>query len=150
LVFWLVRGIAEEKGEFLRDRLIKEQDSRARGCRDDRLFQISFSVSTAQSSPAQRSAFSILLIIQVFAKALEAGAKVLVTNENAGAISLLANEFWMVDLLSECSALQAVSIPEFVTTISERVSKLEHQLSSQAVFASTADQISYKLSQLLR
>jgi hypothetical protein len=29
--FWLVGDIAEEKGEFLRDRLIQEHDSRVRG-----------------------------------------------------------------------------------------------------------------------
>jgi methyl-accepting chemotaxis protein len=77
-----------------------------------------------------------------FAKALEAGTKVSVTKENVDAISLLAKEFWLEDLVSQCSDLQPVSVPEFVTALSERISQLEHQMSSQALFASMVDQIS--------
>jgi uncharacterized coiled-coil protein SlyX len=70
-------------------------------------------------------------IFGLFVKALETGGKVRVTRENAGSISLLAKEFWLDDLLSECSALQMNSAPELVAALSERISKLEHQLSSQ-------------------
>jgi uncharacterized coiled-coil protein SlyX len=64
-------------------------------------------------------------------KALETGTKVAVTKENAGEISLLAREFWLDDLLSECSALQIASVPELIVTLSARISKLEDQISSQ-------------------
>jgi hypothetical protein len=50
--------------------------------------------------------------------------KVPVTKENAGAISLLAKEFWLEDLVSECSSLEAVPEPEFVIALSQRISKL--------------------------
>jgi PHD/YefM family antitoxin component YafN of YafNO toxin-antitoxin module len=69
-------------------------------------------------------------IFELFVKALGTGEKVSVTKENAGAVSLLAKEFWLDDLLSECSALQMASLPELVAALSERISKLEHQLSS--------------------
>jgi hypothetical protein len=71
-----------------------------------------------------------LKTFEIFVDALETGTKVAVTKENVGAISLLAKEFWLEDLLSECSALQAPSIPELITYLSERISKLEHQISS--------------------
>jgi hypothetical protein len=70
-------------------------------------------------------------VFEIFVAALETGTKVVVTKENAGAISLLATEFWLADLLSECSALQAASNPELIATLSQRISKLEHEMSSQ-------------------
>jgi hypothetical protein len=68
-------------------------------------------------------------IFEVFARSPETGTKVAVTKENAGAILLLAKEFWLEDLLSECSALQIASVPELITALSERITKLEHQMS---------------------
>jgi hypothetical protein len=70
-------------------------------------------------------------IFEVFVEALGTGAKIRITKENAGAISLLAKEFWLEDLFSECSALQINSTPELIAALSERISKLEHRLSSQ-------------------
>jgi uncharacterized coiled-coil protein SlyX len=72
-----------------------------------------------------------LEIFEVFARSLVAGTKVSLTKENARAISLLAKEFWLEDLLSECSALQIASVPELIAALSERISKLECQISSQ-------------------
>jgi hypothetical protein len=51
-------------------------------------------------------------IFDVFARSVETGTKVAVPKENAGALSLLAKEFWLADLLSDCSALQQASVPE--------------------------------------
>jgi TPR repeat protein len=59
-----------------------------------------------------------LVIFDVFVKALGTGGKVPVTKEDARAISLLAKEFWLEDLLSECSALQISSIIEWRVTLS--------------------------------
>jgi uncharacterized coiled-coil protein SlyX len=70
-------------------------------------------------------------IFQVFAEALKTGTQVPVTKETADAISLLAKEFWLEDLLSECSAIQMASKPDIIASLSERISKLEHQMSSQ-------------------
>jgi uncharacterized coiled-coil protein SlyX len=70
-------------------------------------------------------------IFEVFVDSLKTGTKVSVTKENAGAISVLAKEFWLEDLLSECSALQMASLPEIVSALSERISQLEDQISSQ-------------------
>jgi uncharacterized coiled-coil protein SlyX len=72
-----------------------------------------------------------LELFEVFVEALKTGTKVPVTKDNVGAISLLAKEFWLEDLLSECSALQIASTPELIAALSERISKLEHQISSQ-------------------
>jgi hypothetical protein len=58
-------------------------------------------------------------VFELFVKALETGEKVPVTKENAGSISLLAKEFWLEDLLSECSALQMVSIPKLIADLSQ-------------------------------
>jgi uncharacterized coiled-coil protein SlyX len=70
-------------------------------------------------------------IFELFVDSLKTGTKIAVTKENAGAISLLAKEFWLGDLLSECSALQIASVPEQIAVLSERISKLELQISSQ-------------------
>jgi uncharacterized coiled-coil protein SlyX len=70
-------------------------------------------------------------VFELFMKALETGGKVPITKENAGSISLLAKEFWLDDLLSECSTLQMTSTPELITALSERISKLERQMTSQ-------------------
>jgi hypothetical protein len=56
-------------------------------------------------------------IFEIFVKALETGGKVPVTKQNAGAISLLAKEFWLDELLSECSALQTVSPSDQITVL---------------------------------
>jgi uncharacterized coiled-coil protein SlyX len=70
-------------------------------------------------------------IFEVFVGSLETGTKVEVTKENVKAISLLAKEFWLEDLLTECSDLQIGSSPEIIAALSDRISKLEHQISSQ-------------------
>jgi uncharacterized coiled-coil protein SlyX len=70
-------------------------------------------------------------VFEVFARSLETGTKVAVTKENASAISILAKEFWLEDLLSECFALPIAPTSELMAALSERISKLEHQMSSQ-------------------
>jgi hypothetical protein len=76
-------------------------------------------------------------MFDLFVKALETGTKVPVTKDNAGAISLLAKGSWLEDLLSESSALQVASNPELITVLSDRVTKLEHQLYSQPLLILT-------------
>jgi hypothetical protein len=51
-------------------------------------------------------------VFEVFARSVETETTVAVTKENAGALSLFAKEFWLEDLLSDCSALQIASVPE--------------------------------------
>jgi uncharacterized coiled-coil protein SlyX len=70
-------------------------------------------------------------IFEVFVESLKTGRKVAVTRENAGAIFRLAKEFWLEDLLSECSDPAIASTPEVIAALSERISKLERQISSQ-------------------
>jgi uncharacterized coiled-coil protein SlyX len=70
-------------------------------------------------------------VFHVFVDSLKTGTKVSVTKDNASAISLLAKEFWLEDLLSECSALQIASVPELIASLSGRISHLEDQVSSQ-------------------
>jgi hypothetical protein len=78
-----------------------------------------------------------LNIFQSFVKALETGTKISVIKENASAVSLLAKEFWLVDLVSESPGLQAVPNPEFMITLYASTSnvspKLEHQMSTQVL-----------------
>jgi hypothetical protein len=71
-------------------------------------------------------------IFKIFVNALATGTKVPVTKENSGSISLLAKEFWLEDLLAECSALQVDSAAELIAALPERITELEHQISSQA------------------
>jgi uncharacterized coiled-coil protein SlyX len=93
------------------------------------LFEHQRSLFDATSYEVQSSV--PLGIFELFVDSLKTGTKVVITMENAGAISLLAKEFWLSDLLSECSALQTASVPELLAVLSERISKLEHQISSQ-------------------
>jgi small GTP-binding protein len=72
-----------------------------------------------------------LEIFEVFVKALETGRKIPITKENASTILILAREFWVEDLVCECSALEAVLDSDRITTLSERISTLENQISSQ-------------------
>jgi hypothetical protein len=67
-------------------------------------------------------------IFKVFVKSLETGTKITVTKANASELSLLAQEFWLDGLLSECSAVLAVSASEFITTLFNRISKLENKV----------------------
>jgi hypothetical protein len=62
-------------------------------------------------------------------KALETGGKVPVTKETARAIYVLTKEYWIDELVSEFSALQAASAAELIAALSDRIIKLEHQLS---------------------
>jgi hypothetical protein len=52
----------------------------------------------------------------------------------ASSISVLAKEFWLDDLLSECSALQMASRPELIAASSERIPKLFISSSSSLSF----------------
>jgi hypothetical protein len=70
-------------------------------------------------------------IFKVFVNALKTGTNVPVPRENSGHISLLATEFWLEDLAAECSALQLDSASQLITALSERITQVEHQLSSQ-------------------
>jgi hypothetical protein len=72
-----------------------------------------------------------LEVFEIFVKSLETGSKVQVTNETAGALSLLAKEFWLDELLLECFSVQVVSAPEVIAALSDRISKLEDQMSSR-------------------
>jgi hypothetical protein len=72
-----------------------------------------------------------LEIFEVFVKALETGRKILITKENANAVSVLVMEFWLEDLVSECFALEAVLGPDRITALSARISQIENQMSSQ-------------------
>jgi hypothetical protein len=51
-------------------------------------------------------------IFELFVQGLETGGKVPLAKENSSSISLLVKEFWLEDLLSECSALEIDSTPE--------------------------------------
>jgi small GTP-binding protein len=74
-----------------------------------------------------------LEIFELFVTSLETGTKIPITTENASAISTLAREFWVEDLFTESSSVQAASSPDLVAALSERISTLEHQLSSQVL-----------------
>jgi hypothetical protein len=93
------------------------------------LFEHQRDLLDATSSKVQSSV--PVEIFELFVKALEKGTKVRVAKENAGSISVLAKEFWLEDLLSECSVLQVSSTPELIATLSDRITKLEHPLSSR-------------------
>jgi hypothetical protein len=81
-------------------------------------------------------------IFQVFVKAVGTGAKVPITQENVTSISLLAKEFWLEELFSECSALLSSSAPELITALSERIVKLETQISSdRTTIAKLSDRV---------
>jgi hypothetical protein len=92
------------------------------------LFEHQRSLFDATSCDVQSSV--PLGLFEVFVDALERGTKVEVKKENVNAFSLLAKEFWLEDLLTECSALQVASSPEPIRALSERISKLERQLES--------------------
>jgi hypothetical protein len=68
-------------------------------------------------------------LFEVFVKALKKGSKIPVTSETAGPLSLLAEEFRFVELLSECSSLQVNASAGSISILSDRVSKLEHHMS---------------------
>jgi uncharacterized coiled-coil protein SlyX len=84
-------------------------------------------------------------IFRVFVKALETGGKVPVTKENASAISLLAREFWLEELVSECSAVMSTSPAALITALSERIGKLESQVSA---YRSTITKLSDRVTKL--
>jgi hypothetical protein len=84
-------------------------------------------------------------IFQVFVKALETGSKVPVAKETAASISLLAKEFWLEELLSECSALMSCSAPELIMALSERIARFENQMSS---YRSTITKLSERVTKL--
>jgi hypothetical protein len=79
-----------------------------------------------------------LEVFQIFAKALNTGANVPLTKENVGAISLLARELWLGDLLLECSAFQLASSPELIAALCERISQLERQMSPDSESSSNS------------
>jgi hypothetical protein len=61
--------------------------------------------------------------------AADGSADVSVRKENAEGISLLANEFELVEHFSVCSARQAAAVPDFIPPMFERISTLEHHIS---------------------
>jgi hypothetical protein len=77
-------------------------------------------------------------IFELLVWALETGKRVPVTHENASAFSLLANEFWLEDLLFECSVLEMVSTAELITALSERISKPQCEGPNEALVARIA------------
>jgi hypothetical protein len=64
-------------------------------------------------------------------KGLESGTNISVTNENANQISLLAKEFCLDELLSECVTIQAASDAEITRTPSESISQTDDQTFSK-------------------
>jgi hypothetical protein len=81
-------------------------------------------------------------IFEVFMKALKTGSNVPVTKENVASISLLAKEFCLEELFSECSALMSISAPESIAAFSERIMKLERQVSSyRSAIAGISDRV---------
>jgi hypothetical protein len=82
-------------------------------------------------------------ILEVFVKGLKNGSKIPVTSETVGPLSLLAEEFHSAELLSECSSLQVNSSAESISILSDRISKLEHHVSSLplSIFAELRESI---------
>jgi hypothetical protein len=74
-------------------------------------------------------------VFEQFALALSTNARVSVTRENAAALSQLASEFCLYELLSECSTVMSSLLDnthdEFIFELSERISKLEHDFVNQ-------------------
>jgi hypothetical protein len=71
-------------------------------------------------------------IIELFARSLETGAEIPLTQANAPFLSLLAKEFWIDELFSECSIYLASCSAQLVTQLSELISQLESQLNSRS------------------
>jgi hypothetical protein len=69
-------------------------------------------------------------IFQAFVKSLQANTPLPVTKETVDSIALLAQEFWVEDLIAECSALQETLHPDDIRVLTERVTKLELQLAA--------------------
>jgi hypothetical protein len=63
-------------------------------------------------------------VFELFVDSLRSQTKPTVTRENAGSLSLLAKEFVLPDLASDCAALTA----DALSLLSGRVSKLELQI----------------------
>jgi hypothetical protein len=61
---------------------------------------------------------------------VDTGAKVPATKDDSSAISTMAHKLSLEDLVEECSALQVSSTTDLITTLAERISKLEHQMLS--------------------
>jgi hypothetical protein len=66
-------------------------------------------------------------IFETFVRALETGTKVSVTNDNVDSILRLAEEFWLGELISECSILRARFVSDSIVRLSDRVAEMEHQ-----------------------
>jgi hypothetical protein len=80
----------------------------------------------AKTYPVQSSVSTD--VFESFVNSLKSETKITVTRENAVSLWLLATEFFLPDLATECSAF-SVPIDQFSSLV-ERVSELERQLSS--------------------
>jgi hypothetical protein len=67
-------------------------------------------------------------VFQGFVNALQTNKKAQVTSVNAAALALLAREFWLEELLSDCTSPSPLSASELITLLCERISKVEQQL----------------------
>jgi hypothetical protein len=72
-----------------------------------------------------------LPVFQLFVKALEAETKISVTEENVASLSLLAKEFCLEDLGTECADLISTLRPDSIVVLADRISRLEQQVASQ-------------------
>jgi hypothetical protein len=78
-------------------------------------------------------------VFQSFVDFLTSQKNPVVTRDNALPLSLLAKEFFLPELASECSAFLYVSADQF-SRLSDRVSELERQISSLANPSRTPDE----------
>jgi hypothetical protein len=67
-------------------------------------------------------------IFEVFVDSLRSGKRLVITQENAGPVSLLAKEFFLADLESDCAAVFEADDP--LSLLAIRVAKLERQVSA--------------------
>jgi hypothetical protein len=71
-------------------------------------------------------------LFEVFVDSLITEERISVTNENIVSLSLLANEFFLPDLTSQCSVFKTVVaiVTDQLSELTERVSQLECQITS--------------------
>jgi hypothetical protein len=80
-----------------------------------RLFEQRQELITATSYKVQSRV--PLEIFQVFAKCLEMGTRISFTQDTVRGLSLPAKEFYVDDLLSQCSALETRSVIELISQL---------------------------------
>jgi hypothetical protein len=74
-----------------------------------------------------------LEVFQVFVNAQQTGGKVPVASGNTHAVPLLANEFKLEQLLSECPAFQVAWTSELSPALPGKISELEHEMACQGL-----------------